>query len=156
MATVRLVKAAQDGPVSPVKLQPITGTDSSAGVANAGQVVVLNPLGQVNPDMLPVPEFEHSFSWGDASPHTVYTDLDGKTIREIVLTIDVPFNGTNASLRVSDSSRTLMSTIQNSPYEASSYVVYPMQAYTVDDVVSLTITPGAGASQGSGRVLLVF
>lgn len=96
------------------------------------------------------------FAWGDATPATLLTVSAEKRIYRVRLLIEDIFNGGGASLSVgsADDPEDLVSTTENDPTSVGTYETYPDQRYLTDTLLRLTITPGAGASTGSGQVQL--
>ena len=70
------------------------------------------------------------------------------------LDIYAALNGTGAALSVGTlaSHEQLMGTAQNAPAFVASYETLPSVLYAVDTDIFLFITPGSGASVGSGHV----
>lgn len=98
---------------------------------------------------------ELSFSYGDA-PQVIYGAGANKTIYSIQLIIAVAFNGTAPEITIGDAGDNdrLLTAAKNDPAQIGTYEVYPNYAYGAGTDVYLYITPGAGASAGSGRVLI--
>ncbi len=94
------------------------------------------------------------FSYGDASPATVQSVVGLVATATIIIT--TPFNGAGAALSLGDAGnpQRLITTSQILPSIASEWVTNPGELYTVSTPIILTITPGSGASQGSGYVIL--
>lgn len=97
-----------------------------------------------------------TFSWGDATPRTLFTALAGKKVLLIVLYMTVAFDGINAALSLGDAGdvERLMAASHNIPSVLGSYATRPNYAYGSDTAVTLSITPGSGASAGSGLVVV--
>ncbi|MBW4469318.1 MAG: hypothetical protein KME45_03540 [Stenomitos rutilans HA7619-LM2] len=94
------------------------------------------------------------FAYGDASP-IVVTSITGFVFTAAIV-ITTPFNGIGAALRLGDAvqSDRLMNAAQNNPAFAAEYETNPGYGYTSATQLLFTITPGAGATQGAGYVLL--
>lgn len=99
---------------------------------------------------------EINFSFGDATPSTVVTALAGKLVYGVQLHVKVPFNGTGAALVVGDAAlaNRLMTAAENDVTSVGSSTTAPAYAYAVNTPILLGITPGAGATQGSGVLVL--
>lgn len=99
---------------------------------------------------------EFNFAFGDATPATVVTALANKLVYSVQLHIRVPFNGTGAVLTVGDAAQPdrLMKATENDVLTAGANTTAPAHAYAVNTPVLLSITPGAGASQGAGVLIL--
>ncbi len=99
-----------------------------------------------------------AFSYGDASPEFIVTIPAGKVIASVQLSISTPFDGTGAVLTVGDSitADSLMSAVDNDPSVMGSSTTYPCSFYGTSTQALLSITPGAGATQGAGVIILTF
>lgn len=96
-----------------------------------------------------------SFSFGDASPVPVLTlafAAVGVTTR---LVIDTAFDGAGAGIKVgtAGSDDALMAVADNDPTQAAAYETAADLALASGAQVFLTIIPGAGATQGAGRLI---
>ncbi len=100
---------------------------------------------------------EFQFSYGDATPAVVTTALSGKLVYKIEIYLEVAFDGVGAALKVGDAGQAdrLVAANENDPTQAVAYECYPNTVYEVDTQITLSITPGSGATQGSG-VLVVY
>lgn len=98
-----------------------------------------------------------AFSYGDASG-TIFTPTQSGTLTLIRLEMVTAFNGTNPSLKVGtiSSPEAILAAAQNDPSVAIEYENTPALHLAANQAVVLTITPGAGASQGSGIIYLTF
>lgn len=94
------------------------------------------------------------FSWGDATPALIHTYTG--TIFAAAIVLQVPFNGVGASLSLGDSGNNgrLISASEVDATAAATYGTSPAHTYASSTQIRLYITPGTGASQGSGFVLL--
>lgn len=99
---------------------------------------------------------EINFAFGDATPVTVVTALANKLVYSAQLHILVPFNGVGAALTVGDAAQPdrLMKANENDVLTAGANTTAPAYAYAVNTPLLLSITPGAGASQGAGVLIL--
>lgn len=102
------------------------------------------------------PRIEVPFSFGDASPAQLFMAVAGKLIERVVIFIEIAFDGESPSLTIGDEDdpARLMSSVENNPSEEAAYQVTPNLSYETDTQVLLFITPGLGASQGSGLVVV--
>ena len=100
---------------------------------------------------------EMPFGYGDATPRLITTVPAGKFVYEVDLIITTAFNGVGAALAVGDAgiADRLLAIAENAPGTLGTYTTHPNVAYLVGTAVNLTITPGAGASQGAGIVRLI-
>ncbi|MBD3882173.1 hypothetical protein IFO70_10420 [Phormidium tenue FACHB-886] len=96
------------------------------------------------------------FSFGDATPKTIYTIKAGKTVFTVQIVIQIPFNGAGAALSLGDAedSDRLVRTEQVDPTFVAEYETNPAYTYDTATPIALTIVPGEGCTQGSGYVLL--
>lgn len=126
------------------------------GVTNNGTANVF--AASVNPefDGVSPEEAQLTFGYGDASPEFIVTVPAGKTVYNIQLVINEIFDGSNPSLTVGDDTLTvvLMTAAQNDPALVGSYSSSPSYTYGTATQVKLFIDPGAGATQGSGVVIV--
>lgn len=99
---------------------------------------------------------EINFAFGDATPAVLTTVLANKIVYGVALHIRVPFDGVGAALTVGDAGDTdrLMSSDENVPALIGSNTTNPAYAYSTDTELLLSITAGAGATQGSGLATL--
>lgn len=102
------------------------------------------------------PRIEVPFSFGDATPLTLFTARADKLIQQISVFINEPFDGLGPMLTIGDTDNpsSLMTAVENNPAEEAVYRVTPNLSYEADTQVLLFITPGPGASQGSGLVVV--
>lgn len=129
-------------------------------IAKALDTGALYVLNTVSPDEWVVvgatapTEISLNFNYGDSTPAVLFTAAANKVIYDISLYITIPFNGTNASLTVGDSADTdrLMESTENAVTIVGGNTTTPAYKYSTDTVVNLYITPGAGATTGSGTL----
>lgn len=102
------------------------------------------------------PRIEIPFSFGDATPTDLFMAVAGKLIERIAIFIETPFDGETPSLTIGDGDNPalLMNSFENNPSEEAAYQVTPNLYYETDMQVLLFISPGLGASQGSGLVVV--
>ena len=116
------------------------GADGSAGANGDGQYPTV------------------SFAFGDASPAIVMT-VNPASAAEVALVqveIEEAFDGVGAQIAfgtVADPD-SLMRADQNDPSELAVYETSPRVRLAGGEQLQLTITPGAGASQGRGKIIL--
>lgn len=101
---------------------------------------------------------EIAFSYGDATPRTIYTAIKTQRIWQVILSIDVAFNGSLPSITLGDNGDLdrLMASNQNDPLTIGVYSTSPAYEYAEGSAILLSITPGGGASAGSGKIQLLF
>lgn len=99
-----------------------------------------------------------NFGFGDATPALLDVAAAGKRIYSVALHIHAGFDGSGAALQIGTAGDpgALLAAEQNDPTQAGQYVAYPDAAYPSDTSIYLTITPGSGASHGSGQVVLII
>ena len=100
--------------------------------------------------------YEFVFHYGDATPSPLMTIPAGKTILSCSIIITQAFNGIGASLSIGKSAsyNDVMATSDNIPGELSTWQTAPNIVYGVNTPISLSITPGAGATAGAGIVTI--
>jgi hypothetical protein len=117
----------------------------------------MGPKGQQGDQGLPGTVFEGvfdlDFAYGDATPVHIASILVGKIVKLARLDIYTPFNGSGAQLTIGSLAEPdrYMASTQNDPTTALSYEMSPMRSVDSGDVY-LFITPGSGATAGSGHV----
>jgi len=99
-----------------------------------------------------------AFAYGDASPRTILSVPAGSRAVALVVFIDTPFDGSGAALHIGDADdpERLMAADQISLSIPGSYGAMPGVVFSGATDIRLTITPGDGASQGSGTVVLTL
>lgn len=98
----------------------------------------------------------YDFAFGDASPAVIYTATYDVEIVVTSLQIDTPFNGAGAALAlgVTGSPNALMPPSYTDPSKAGVYEASPRIMLAAGQSIILTITPGSGASAGSGQIVV--
>lgn len=101
---------------------------------------------------------EIRFDYGDATPKTLFTVPANKLIQRVAIVIFTAFDGASPALTVGDAGDTdrLMTASQVDPSAAGTYEVSPGYKYGSDTAVTLSITPGSGATAGSGLVVIDY
>ena len=97
-----------------------------------------------------------NFSYGDASPSVIYTPSVNAVMTLCRIDIDTAFNGAGAALAVGTaaSPQLLMPADRNAPSMVAAFETTPDVTVLAGTDLRLTITPGGGASQGAGRIVL--
>lgn len=97
-----------------------------------------------------------TFAYGDASPSNIYVAPNDRMAVMVRVVIDTPFDGAGAALKIGTaaSPELLMPAASNDPSAASSYEFTPDEDLNAGDTIQLAITPGSGATQGGGRIIL--
>lgn len=155
--------AAQDA-ASSRSLLGLEALALTAGTA-AGNLVQLDSSARLPPvdgsQLLNMPtptRLVHSFAFGDATPATVGTVPAGAMVSGITLTILTPFNGGSPAVTVGDGTTDgrFMAAGQNDPRVAVSYTTSPGEKLPVSTPIRLSITPGSGATAGSGLLIVDY
>lgn len=117
-------------------------------------LLIAGPAGPVGPAGSTVPTL--NFSYGDASPVLGVLMLTGQRLYSVRLTVDVAFNGAGPSLSVGTlaSPNLFADSAVIDPTAVAVFEFSPQTLFLVDTSVYLFITPGAGATAGSGSVIL--
>lgn len=112
---------------------------------------ILGPLYQSDLTKRAIP-----FAWGDATPKPLFTVRAGKRIPLVSVVVTTAFDGAGAALTIGDANDTdrLMTADQNDPASVWTYEATPGYAYASDTALTLSITPGAGATAGAGTVYI--
>lgn len=99
-----------------------------------------------------------NFSYGDASPSLLYTLTEDMLLDGVQLILSTVFDGVGASLSVGTlgSPGLYLSASYNDPYAVATYETSPDVIIASGTAIYLTIVPGAGASTGSGKVVLAL
>ncbi len=93
-----------------------------------------------------------NFAYGDATPALIATVTANKNIMRIDVLVDTVFNGTNAAVTIGDAgdNDSVVSADQIDLTAVGTYQINPTKKYGSNTAVNLYITPGAGASTGTG------
>jgi hypothetical protein len=134
--------------------QRIVVSSPRVKIVTAGKI---GPPGPVGPQgSAGTPRIEVPFSFGDATPAVLFTASAGKLIERVTLFIETALDGLSPSLTIGDADdpASLMNASENDPTEEAAYQVTPNLLYDEDTQIKLFISPGLGASQGSGLVVV--
>lgn len=104
------------------------------------------------------PQIQATHSYGDSTPAILGTVPANHTILSVEIAVIVPFDGVGAALAVGISGDIddLMTTSQNDPTTQATYGTMPAITYGVDKQLILSITPGAGATQGQAIISISY
>lgn len=96
------------------------------------------------------------FSYGDASPVPVYVPAVPSLVVSAAIHVRTPFNGFGAALElgIDEQPGLLMPAAYNDPATSGEYENTPDVTLSAGQQVLLTVTPGAGATQGAGVIIL--
>jgi len=126
------------------------------GTAEAPSLVVVaqgtpGPTGPAGTAIAP-----YEFAYNEASPATVYVVPALALVSSIRIGVRTPFNGTGAALSVGIPGQPtlLMLTSDNDPTIAADYGVFTDIELPGGTPIQLYTTPGFGATQGAGVVLI--
>lgn len=130
-----------------------------AEIGGAGQLEVIEvaepgmpgPAGPPGSALPPI-----SFAYGDASPAQIYTLTKRSMVISCSLYIRTAFDGAGAALKVGTPSapEALLPAGFNDPNSLGQYENSPDLELPAGSQITLTITPGTGASQGNGVVVI--
>lgn len=98
----------------------------------------------------------HTFAFGDATPAVIYTPANNVFVVGARLIVTTPFDGVGAQLKVGllGNLEQYVAASENNPAFAAEYENDVAAVLNAGTAVYLSITPGAGATQGAGRLLL--
>ena len=131
----------------------VVDTVAEINVVTVGEAGPRGATGAAGP---PGAGAQANFAYGDATPTPILTVTADKVVYSVELIITEPFDGTGASVTVGDAAvpDRLMATGENALTLVGSSTTAPAYGYGVDTPVLLSITPGAGASQGRGVIMI--
>jgi hypothetical protein len=99
--------------------------------------------------------FYYPFSWGDATPATVFSLPAGKILASIILKINTPFDSPSIiEIGINGDLDLFMPSAANAPQVQGIYTVSPYYRNTASTDVILSIVPGGNNSTGSGFIFL--
>lgn len=100
----------------------------------------------------------YSFSFGDSTPATIATVPSGKRVLKASILVDIAFDGAGSAIRIGDvgDSESVMLATDSDPSSVGTYESSPGISWGGDTDILLNITPGSGASQGSGVISLLI
>lgn len=108
------------------------------------------PKGESGKDLPPI-----AFSFGDAAPRLLHLLVDAGLLVSVQVVIATPFDGEGAALRVrTQTGDLLLDSDQVAPDFSATYESTPGTLLPAGTGIYLEITPGAGATAGSGFVVL--
>ncbi len=120
------------------------------------KVGVPGPQGVPGPSGSSVPAVH--FSYGDATPDTLYEPSSDQVIKSVTIVVEQPFNGTGAKVSIgTDADHELLMAEEDSDLTiASTFETSPGEVINAGTPIKHFITPGAGASQGQCMVLFEY
>jgi len=153
---------SQDGVSRKVDVQDLflfvsgaVGTVGQAGPAGApgvpGPSGLAGPAGPAGPTGVAGLKY---FAYGDASPAFIHLVTAPVIVLQVNLVISTPFNGAGASLKLGTAAQPqlLASPTQIDTSFVAEYETNPN--ITATSNILLTITPGAGCTQGAGWIVI--
>lgn len=98
-----------------------------------------------------------SFAFGDA-PHTLWTATSSGLLTYVRIKMLVAFNGVGAAIRIGTplDAESVMPAAFSDPASLQEFENTPDVVLAAGDAVVIAVTPGVGATAGSGIVLLDF
>lgn len=99
-----------------------------------------------------------NFAYGDASPRVIIPALVGKIILSVNINVATPFNGVGAVLSIGTLSNPslLVSSTQLDLSMATEFEISPNYVFGISTDIYLTLSPGAGGTQGVGWLVFAF
>ena len=97
-----------------------------------------------------------NFAYGDSSPRIIIPALTSKIVLAVNINITTPFDGAGASLSIGTLANPalLVDPMQLDLSVATEFEINPNVKFTTPADIYLTITPGAGATQGTGWIVV--
>lgn len=96
-----------------------------------------------------------AFAFGDASPRLLHLLEDSGLLVSVQLIVSTPFDGEDPALRIrTQAGDVLLDSDQVAPDFAATYESTPGASLAAGTGIYLEITPGPGATAGSGFVVL--
>ena len=128
------------------------------GVGTDGQVLVANSGTTTGLAWEASGKITGTWNYGNATPQLLGTIPAGYRVQRVQITVDTVMNGTGALLTVGDASNysSLASASQVFPYLNTTSQVDVDVLYAVATPIYLSITPGSGATQGSGFITVIY
>lgn len=125
---------------SPVQVQ-VAGLQGPPGPPGASGAGLLPPI---------------DFAFGDASPTTVLTLGESSEIAAVSLQVEEVFDGLGAGVQlgVAGDVGSLIPAGLSDLTDLNTFEYSPRKEYPAGTALVLTITPGAGASQGRGQIIV--
>lgn len=130
----------------------VPGANVSIAPSGDGTSVIISATAGSGPGSNP----PINFSYGDASPATIFTVPVDSEVVSVQLQIETPFDGVGAQVRIGTSGLPgrLLDTFHSDPSVAGVYEATPRVQLAAGTQILLTITPGSGASAGTGQIIL--
>ena len=129
---------------------------SCVTITQQSPLIVVSVAEQGIPGAAGLGAIRKDFGFGDSTPDLIVMANAGDVVYEVEIVIMTPFDGTGAALTIGDSAQNdrLMQSTQNDPTTHATYSASPDYRYTAGTPINLYISPGAGATQGAGFILI--
>ena len=129
---------------------------SCVTITQQSPLIVVSVAEQGIPGAAGLGAIRKDFGFGDSTPDLIVMANAGDVVYEVEIVIMTPFDGTGAALTIGDSAQNdrLMQSTQNDPATPATYGAIPDYKYSVVTPINLYISPGAGATQGAGFILI--
>ena len=129
---------------------------SCVTITQQSPLIVVSVAEQGIPGAAGLGAIRKDFGFGDSTPDLIVMANAGDVVYEVEIVIMTPFDGTGAALTIGDSAQNdrLMQSTQNDPATPATYGAIPDYKYPAVTPINLYISPGAGATQGAGFVLI--
>ena len=129
---------------------------SCVTITQQSPLIVVSVAEQGIPGAAGLGAIRKDFGFGDSTPDLIVMANAGDVVYEVEIVIMTPFDGTGAALTIGDSAQNdrLMQSTQNDPATPATYGAIPDYKYSAVTPINLYISPGAGATQGAGFILI--
>ena len=129
---------------------------SCVTITQQSPLIVVSVAEQGIPGAAGLGAIRKDFGFGDSTPDLIVMANAGDVVYGVEIVIMTPFDGTGAALTIGDSAQNdrLMQSTQNDPTTHATYSASPDYRYTAGMPINLYISPGAGATQGAGFILI--
>ena len=129
---------------------------SCVTITQQSPLIVVSVAEQGIPGAAGLGAIRKDFGFGDSTPDLIVMANAGDVVYEVEIVIMTPFDGTGATLTIGDSAQNdrLMQSTQNDPATPATYGAIPDYKYSAVTPINLYISPGAGATQGAGFILI--
>lgn len=129
---------------------------SCVTITQQSPLIVVSVAEQGIPGAAGLGAIRKDFGFGDSTPDLIVMANAGDVVYGVEIVIMTPFDGTGAALTIGDSAQNdrLMQSTQNDPATPATYGAIPDYKYPAVTPINLYISPGAGATQGAGFILI--
>ena len=125
-------------------------------ITQPSPLIVVSVAEQGMPGAAGLGAISKDFGFGDSTPDIIVVANENDVVYGVEIVIMTPFDGTGAALTIGDSVQNdrLMQSTQNDPATPATYGAIPDYKYSAVTPINLYISPGAGATQGAGFILI--